>query len=63
MSLWRSLRAGSRNLFNRASADHELDDELRHYLELSTNEKSKSAKRESKKIGARVKTRKKKREE
>jgi len=39
MSLWRSLRAGSRNLFRRASTDHELDDELRHYLELATNEK------------------------
>jgi len=39
MSLWRSLHAGARNLFRRASADQELDDELRHYLELSTNEK------------------------
>ncbi|HEV8214853.1 MAG TPA: permease prefix domain 1-containing protein, partial [Gemmatimonadaceae bacterium] len=42
MSLWRSLRAGTRNLFRRASADQDLDDELRHYLELATSEKVRS---------------------
>jgi len=39
MSMWRSMRAGLRNLLSRADADRELDDELRHYLDLSINEK------------------------
>ena len=39
MSMWRSVRAGLRKLLRRADADRELDDELRHYLELTINEK------------------------
>ncbi len=36
MSLWRQLTHGLRVLRNRSSADQEVDDEARHYLEEST---------------------------
>jgi putative ABC transport system permease protein len=42
MSIWRSVRAGLRKLFRRADADRDLDDELRHYLELSISEKTRA---------------------
>jgi len=35
----RAARAGLRRLFRKKVVDHELDDELRHYLELATHEK------------------------
>jgi len=39
VSLLRAARAGLRRLFRQDVVDHELDDELRHYLELATQEK------------------------
>src|SRR6185369_6907194 len=42
MSIWRSVRAGLWKLFRRADADRDLDDELRHYLELSISEKTRA---------------------
>jgi len=36
MSLWRAVRAGTRSLLRRQRVEQELDEELRHYLELAT---------------------------
>src|SRR3712207_2775019 len=38
MSIWRSARSGLRSLFRRERVEQELDDELRHYLALATQE-------------------------
>jgi predicted permease len=42
MSLWRAARMGLRSLFNKAAADDELDDEVRHYIEMATQENVRS---------------------
>jgi len=38
MSLLRAARMGLRSLLNKAAADDELDDEVRHYIEMATRE-------------------------
>ncbi|HKW02746.1 MAG TPA: ADOP family duplicated permease [Vicinamibacterales bacterium] len=38
MALWRTLSSGLRRLFAGGAADQDLDDELRHYLALATEE-------------------------
>src|SRR5262245_57749727 len=37
MSLWRNLTRGLRALFNRTAADHDIADEVDHYLEQATS--------------------------
>ena len=38
MSLWRSVRSGMRSLLHRDVVERELDEELRHYLAMATQE-------------------------
>jgi putative ABC transport system permease protein len=38
MSFWRAARSGLRSLFSRERVEQELDDELRHYLAMATQE-------------------------
>src|SRR5688500_13828775 len=38
MSLWRSVRAGTRSLFRRRQVEQELEAELQHFLELTAAE-------------------------
>jgi len=42
MGIWKSLSAGLRGLFFKQQAEHELDDELRDYLDQATTEKVRS---------------------
>jgi predicted permease len=38
MSLWRAVRAGTRSLLRRQRVEQDLEDELQHFLELTTQE-------------------------
>jgi putative ABC transport system permease protein len=38
MSFWRAVRSGLRSLFRRERVEQDLDDELRHYLAMATQE-------------------------
>jgi hypothetical protein len=39
MSLLRTVRSGLRSLFRRQDVEHDLDDELRHYVEMTVRDK------------------------